>query len=50
MYILDHDSQNAYTWPKIILDENKKIPISNKWGEIISPDKTLPEFHLGIFF
>jgi hypothetical protein len=48
LYILDHDSQKIYTWPAKILDENEKIPPTEKWGEIISPDKTLPEFHLGV--
>lgn len=48
VYVLDHDSRNVYTWPPNILDENQKIPSSEKWGTIISLDKTLPEFHLGI--
>lgn len=48
VYVLDHDTGNIYTWPENILEENKKIPSSEKWGTIISPDKTLPEFHLGL--
>ena len=41
---------SIYTWPKQILDEKQKIPSTKKWGEIISLDKTVPEFHLGIIF
>ena len=48
VYVLDHDSGNIYTWPENVLEGNKKIPHSEKWGTIISPDKTLPEFHLGL--
>jgi hypothetical protein len=50
VYVLDHDSENVYTWPKNVLEENKRIPSSEKWGIMFSPDKTLPEFHLGIVF
>ena len=39
---------SVYTWPKQILDGKQKIPSTEKWGEVISLDKTVPEFHLGI--
>ena len=48
VYVLDHDSEKVYTFPANILEDNQKIPPTEKWGQIISPDKTLPEFHLGI--
>jgi hypothetical protein len=48
VYILDQNSNNVYTWPENILEGDQKIPPSEKWGTIISPDKTLPEFHLGM--
>ncbi len=36
-----------YTWPEEISDKNSfSIPSPVKWGEMISPDESLPEFSL----
>ena len=48
VYILDYDLGKTYTYPQNVLEENEKIPPTEKWATMISPDKTLPEFHLGI--
>ena len=49
LYIALYDSQNdaLYSWPRYIeLPNNFQIPPPNQWGELVSPDKTLPEFNL----
>ena len=33
-----------YSWPNVNPEKPLKIPSPNNWGEIISPDKSLPEF------
>ena len=44
--IYDDFTKTTYSWPiEIVLDEFK-IPSPKLWGEIISPDKSLPEFDL----
>ena len=51
-YLNVYDAQlnKFYSWPK---EENSTspfdIPNPSKWGDIISPDKTLPEFELPLF-
>jgi len=48
--VFDSHSNKVYSWPQdIISDPPLKIPNPSKWGEIISPDKTLPEFHWSMF-
>ena len=43
--IYDEHKNKIYSWPKeIIQDLPQKIPSPSKWGDIISPDKSLPEF------
>jgi len=45
--VYDGDSQKFYTWPKESLRENFfGIPSPQNWGDIISPDKSLPELNL----
>ena len=45
--VYDGDSQSFYTWPNESLRENfLKIPSPNTWGDIVSPDKSLPELSL----
>lgn len=44
----DSNSNMTYTWPSLQLEENV-IPPPNMWGEIISPDKSLPEFGFPLF-
>lgn len=44
--VFDAHTQNNYSWPSNI--EKKSIlaiPSPNQWGDIVSPDKSLPEFN-----
>ena len=46
--VYDDFTNTTYSWPiEIVLDEFK-IPSPKLWGEIISPDKSLPEFEWAI--
>lgn len=43
--VYDAKENHVYSWPQdISTDSLFKIPTPNSWGEIISPDKSLPEF------
>lgn len=43
--IYDQNKNHVYSWPQeISINSPFDIPSPNNWGEIISPDKTLPEF------
>lgn len=45
--VYDADSSISYTWPYELDQDNLiKIPPPNNWGDIISPDKSLPELNL----
>ena len=45
-FMILHDEQGkTYSWPDGIINSTNTIPSTNLWGEIISPDNTLPEFH-----
>ena len=45
--VYDHNSKTVYNWPTdITVEHYRDIPSPDKWGEIISPDKSLPEFNL----
>lgn len=51
-YVATYESHGNYmlTWPKDIkLKNNFDIPDSSNWGIMISPDSSLPEFHLTYF-
>ena len=44
--VYDAHSNKIYSWPQdIISDSPLKIPGPSNWGELVSPDKSLPEFH-----
>lgn len=45
-YILLHDdnSNSTYSWPHSLKQETYEISSPSEWGQLISPDKTLPEF------
>lgn len=46
MSVYDANSNTFYSWPKeSYRDSHFDIPSPNTWGEIISPDKSLPELH-----
>lgn len=43
--LFDSFSGKVHTWPEdIIIERNFQIPSPESWGEIISPDKSIPEF------
>ena len=45
--VFDASTNQYYSWPSDSLPENPfDIPSPNKWGELISPDKSIPEFKL----
>lgn len=45
--VFDGNSQNSYTWPYEIKNNNSTLFSSpSEWGNLISPDKSLPEFNL----
>jgi len=44
--IYDDFTNTTYSWPSEIVLDEFKIPSPKLWGEIISPDKSLPEFDL----
>ena len=46
LIVYDAGSQSFYSWPKESLRENFfKIPSPASWGDLISPDKSLPELN-----
>ena len=43
--VYDSHSNKIHSWPQsIISDSLLKIPSPSKWGDLVSPDKSLPEF------
>ena len=44
--IYDDFTKTTYSWPSEVVLDEFKIPSPKLWGEIISPDKSLPEFDL----
>lgn len=47
VYVYDNNNNSVITWPSDIeLNERKNIPSPSEWGNLISPDKTLPEFNI----
>ena len=51
-YVATYDANNnkVYNWPQNITNnEFPAIPSPSKWGHLISPDKSLPEFPWPIF-
>ena len=47
-YLTFYDAQlnRVYSWPQQAITYNfPQIPSPTKWGEMVSPDKSLPEFH-----
>lgn len=43
--VYDFHSNKIYSWPEnITVDSILKIPSPNKWGDLVSLDKSLPEF------
>jgi len=47
--VFDGYSQNLYSWPYDIQKQNlTSIPSPSLWGDLVSPDKSLPEFNFSI--
>ncbi len=47
--VYDVKSHKEYSWPKYIANERYPyVSAPDKWGELISPDKSIPEFNLPI--
>lgn len=45
--VYDADSQSFYTWPEESLRKNFfSIPSPQNWGDLVSPDKSMPELNL----
>ena len=48
--IYDHSSQKFYNWP---IESNRsdifEIPAPSEWGDLVSPDKSIPEFEWPLF-
>jgi len=45
--VYDAYSNKIYSWPQdIISDSTLQVPSPSVWGELVSPDKSLPEFEL----
>lgn len=43
--VYDADSKTFYTWPKESHRESLfRVPSPSEWGDIVSPDKSIPEF------
>jgi len=43
--VYDSDSKTFYTWPKESHRESLfRVPSPSEWGDIVSPDKSMPEF------
>jgi hypothetical protein len=44
--VFDSEEEMNYSWPESIYLEKWEIPSPSLWGNLISPDKSLPEFEL----
>jgi len=42
--VYDGHSNKTYSWPQNIILDSIQVPSPNTWGELVSPDKSLPEF------
>jgi len=50
MSVYDAHNNIVYSWPQEIKENSQfKIPSPRLWGEVVSPDKSLPEFPIPIF-
>ncbi|EIJ66853.1 hypothetical protein BD31_I0219 [Candidatus Nitrosopumilus salaria BD31] len=46
--VFDAHSQNYYSWPYNIQNQTS-ISSPSQWGDLVSPDNSLPEFNFSIF-
>ena len=48
--VYDAHTNKVYSWPQnLIVDKNIQIPNPSNWGEMVSPDSSLPEFESSMF-
>jgi len=48
--VFDSYSNKMYSWPQdISIDRPFQIPSPSRWGDLVSPDNSLPEFELPVF-
>lgn len=43
--VYDDATKTFNSWPKVNPEKPLRIPSPSEWGEIYSPDKSIPEFH-----
>ena len=48
--VYDSSLQKFYSWPDLQLNQDFQKISPSKWGNIVSPDKTMPEFGIPIVF
>ncbi|HJJ22860.1 MAG TPA: hypothetical protein OQH54_04000 [Nitrosopumilus sp.] len=41
--VFDYNSETVYSWPSINFENPNIIPSPSKWGDVISPDRSIPE-------
>lgn len=47
VHVFDYNEGKIYSWPKNLeLDSFMDVPSPSLWGNMISPDKTIPEFEI----
>jgi len=46
--VYDHESDSVYSWPVGVQSDVEEIPSPETWGNLVSPDKSLPEFEIPI--
>jgi len=44
--VFDQSENTLYSWPPSATSHYTKIPSPSTWGTLVSPDSSLPEFHL----
>ncbi len=44
--VFDKSENTLYSWPASATSHYTKIPSPSTWGTLVSPDSSLPEFHL----
>ena len=44
--VFDQSENTLYSWPSSATSHYTKIPSPSSWGTLVSPDSSLPEFHL----
>jgi len=47
--VYDASLDKFYSWPENFTQDSSEIPPPSEWGDIVSPDKSLPETHLPLF-